>query len=371
MNGPSADRMLIFHHPGTTAFRAPDGVFEAPSSDLLEVQTPHPEGPERIANTAALLERGPAAESLDWRRPEPANDTEILEFHTEEYLDCLKEADRGGQYLTRTTYLPKGGLEGVRLAAGAAIAAANAVMAEEALLAYSLVRPPSHHAQPSAADGYCVVNGTALAALAARASGACRVAIVDWDVHHGNGTQEGFYERDDMLTVSLHMDHGAWGASHPQTGGVDEIGRGAGEGFNLNLPLPFGFGDHGYALVFDRCVAPVLRRFAPEVIVLANGQDASQFDPNGRQCISMAGFHALANRLRAIAQNLCGGKIIIVQEGGYNPAYAPFCAYAVVAGLLSLPIGIDDPLAFYPEDRAAAEGCVDRLLARHPLRSLM
>jgi acetoin utilization deacetylase AcuC-like enzyme len=292
----------------------------------------------------------------------------LLGFHTAAYLAELKEADEAGRWFGRTTYLPAGGMRGVRLAAGAAIEAARDVAAGRERIAYALVRPPFHHAQPDRADGYCFVNGVGLAALAAIDAGCKRVAIIDWDVHHGNGTQEGFYDRDDVLTISLHMDHGSWGAAaHPQTGGVEEIGVRAGEGFNLNLPLTFGAGDHAYALAFERCVEPVVRKFAPDLLVLANGQDANQFDPNGRQMLTMAGFHHLASRLRGLANELSGGRIAVTQEGGYNVAYAPFCAYAVAAGLIGRDLEIPDPLAFYPEDQARAEADIEALIERHPL----
>jgi acetoin utilization deacetylase AcuC-like enzyme len=367
MSTPAKGGMKVFFHEAMLAFRAPDGVFECASSELLEIQTPHAEGPDRIANMRAILQRSPIAGGLRWAEPAPASDEDMLRFHTPEFLAELKDADKEGRWFGRTTYLPAGGLEGVRLAAGAAIAAARDVADGREKVAYALVRPPFHHAQPDRADGYCFVNGVGLAALTAIAAGHKRVAIVDWDVHHGNGTQEGFYGRDNVLTVSLHMDHGAWGASHPQTGGVEEIGEGAGEGFNVNLPLPFGAGDRAYALAFERCVEPIVRKFAPDMIVLANGQDANQFDPNGRQMLTMAGFHDLANRLRALAGELCEGRIAVTQEGGYNIAYAPYCAYAVAAGLIGRELEIPDPLAFYPEDDSCAEADVEALIKRHPL----
>ena len=162
-----------------------------------------------------------------------------------------------------------GSLDAARAAAGTARAAIDQVMAGEGDVAYALVRPPGHHAAPGVADGYCFLNNTALCAQRARDAGAARVAVIDWNVHHGNGTQEGFYERDDVLTVSLHMDHGAWGPSHPQTGKADEIGRGRGRGFNLNVPLPMGSGDEGYARVFEELVVPAVDNFGPEMIVVA------------------------------------------------------------------------------------------------------
>ncbi|MGI9407044.1 MAG: class II histone deacetylase [Hyphomicrobiaceae bacterium] len=359
--------MPVFFHESMLDFRIPDGVFDGLPSELLDIQMAQPERPERLANTVSILKRGPVASHLDWCEARPATDTEILTFHTPEYLQTLEEANVAGRYLTQSTHVPKGGLDAIRRAAGAAIDAARVVVSGEHKLAYALVRPPAHHAQPDTADGYCFVNNCALAALEALGSGAQRVALVDWDVHHGNGAQAGFYHRNDILTVSIHMNHGAWGPTHVQTGDVDEIGEGVGTGFNLNLPLPFGTGDHGYAQVFERCVAPALRRFNPDLIVLVNGQDANQFDPNGRQCVTMAGFHHLADNLRMLANELCNGKVAVTQEGGYNPTYAPYCAYAVAAGLLGLPLEIEDPIAFYPDDPMQAKIHIDQLMERHPL----
>ncbi len=365
----TSERMTVFFDESMLGFRIPDGVFDSLPSDLLDVQMAQPEGPERLANTVSVLKRGPAASYLDWRPARAATDAEILTFHTPAYLAELEEASRVGRHLTRSTYMPPGGLEIVRRGAGAAIDATKAVISGETKLAYALVRPPAHHAKPGTADGYCFVNNCGLAALEALSLGAQRVALVDWDVHHGNGAQDGFYERDDILTISIHMNHGAWGPSHVQTGDVNETGKNAGAGYNLNIPLPFGIGDHGYAQLFERCVDPALRRFKPDLLILVNGQDANQFDPNGRQCVTMAGFHYLACQLRALADELCGGKIVVTQEGGYNPTYAPFCAYAVVAGLLKLPLELEDPIAFYPDDPVQAKNCIDQLIAQHPLLS--
>nr|BFD40864.1 hypothetical protein FFPRI1PSEUD_23630 [Pseudomonas sp. FFPRI_1] len=175
------------------------------------------------------------------------------------------------------------------------------------------------------------------------------MAILDWDVHHGNGTQEGFYEDPTVFTVSLHMDHGAWGESHPQTGGVEEIGRGAGLGYNLNLPLPMGSGDLLYERVLVELATPLLRHFAPHILIIANGLDASQFDPNGRQLLTMQGFNRLARQARALANELCEGRLLVVQEGGYNPAYSAFCLHAATEGFLDRPSSLPDPLAYLPE----------------------
>ncbi len=361
------DRAAVFFDKRMLAYRIPAGVFDSEPSALLEHQIPQPENPERIDNTRSVLERCPIAARLDWHGITPATDEDLLSFHTPAYLDILKEVDRTGGSVTRSTHLSKGELEAVRLSAGAAIDAAKTVMEGRSRIAYALGRPPSHHAQPDVADGYCFVNGVGLAALEALRAGCERVAVIDWDVHHGNGTQEGFYGRDDVLTISMHMDHGAWGPTHVQTGGVEETGSGAGGGCNINLPLPMGSGDVLYNEVFEHCVVPAVKRFAPDMIVLANGQDANQFDPNGRQCVTMKGFHSLGSKLRWLAGDVSDGRVIVTQEGGYNPSYAPLCAYAVMAGLLGEPLDIADPIAFYPEDAAASQRALETLISVHPL----
>ncbi|MDA9008860.1 hypothetical protein N9K16_02750 [Alphaproteobacteria bacterium] len=367
MSDQNQGRMKIIYHEAMTAYCPPPGMFDAEPSDLLDIQMTQPESHEKLANTASVLKRGPVGMHLDWETARSANDAEILTFHTQAYLDQLKEASKTGVYMSASTYIYPDSMKAVLLAAGAAVDAAKAVVSGEYKMAYALVRPPAHHAQPEQADGYCFVNNVGLAVHEALKSGLKRVAVVDWDVHHGNGTQQGFYDRDDVLTISMHMNHGAWGPTHLQTGDVDETGNGTGEGYNLNLPLPMGTGNHGYLTAFDRCVVPALRKFKPDLIVSANGQDANAFDPNGRQCVSMAGFYQLGRRLHSLAEELCDGKIVITQEGGYNPTYAPYCAHAVVEGLLGQKQQLEDPIAFYPDDVDGGEAAVEALVKRHPL----
>jgi acetoin utilization deacetylase AcuC-like enzyme len=359
--------MKIFYDEKMLLHRIPDGIFDSYPSPLLEKQIEQPEGADRIINTVSVLKRGPLGNRLSWGTPVSATDDELLKFHTEEYLQRLKQADKTGEYFSASTYLAKGALETVRLAAGTVLSALRNVLSGEDLMSYAISRPPNHHAQPNMADGYCFINGIGLAALEAIGQGYKKIAIIDWDVHHGNGTQAGFYNRDDILTISMHMDHGSWGTSHPETGGVKEIGVDAGEGFNINFPLPFGSGDKCYTSVFEQCVVPKVQAFKPDLIILANGQDANQFDPNGRQMVTMAGYYQMACQLRELAHEVCGGKLVMTQEGGYNPTYAPLCAYAVVAGLLEAEMEIKDPIAFYPEDSIRAEGDVRTLQEDHPL----
>jgi acetoin utilization deacetylase AcuC-like enzyme len=352
----------VFWHDDVLLHDTGCGLFERAATTLLALQMPHPEGPERISNMKAILERGPIAPRLAWHAGRHATEEELTHFHDPVYVADIKQAAREGRRLTATTLLQPGGWKALLAAVGTTLAAGRHVLAAQRP-AFALVRPPGHHAARAVADGYCFFNQVALAAVDALASGLKRIAIVDWDVHHGNGTQEGFYERDDVLTVSLHMDHGAWGATHPQSGSVDERGSGRGLGFNLNLPLPMGATDSTYLLAFDRLVAPRLRGFRPELIIVAHGVDAGQFDPNGRQLVSMAGFHALAARARALADETCGGRLLIVQEGGYNVAYAAFCVHAAMEGFAGLPPSLPDPLAYLPLAEARAQADVAALQA--------
>ena len=353
----SAETVLdVFWHDDGLFHDTGHGLFEAAASPLLTVQTPHPENADRIRNIKSILQRGPLAPRLTWHTGRHASEREIALFHEAAYIADIKQAAHEGRRLTATTLLHPGSWPALLAAAGTTVDAGRHAR-RSGRPAYALVRPPGHHAAPAVADGYCFINNVGIAAADAVSSGLGRVAVIDWDVHHGNGTQEGFYSRDDVLTISLHMDHGAWGPTHRQSGSVHERGSGKGVGFNLNLPLPMGATDSTYLLAFDRLITPRLRTYRPELIIVALGVDASQFDPNGRQLVTMAGFHALAARTRALADELCEGRLLIVQEGGYNVAYTAFCVHASLEGFARLPCSLPDPLAYMPaaEERARAD----------------
>ncbi len=359
-----SETILTFWHDAVMTHDTGKGVFDAPPSDLLVEQTPHPENALRIANMKRVLEKGPAAKLVDWQPGRLATDTEILRFHTHAYLADLDRANATGREFSRTTRMGPGGMTAIRAAAGTAIAAVESILDGRTRKAHALVRPPGHHAAPAMVDGYCFLNNTALAAETAIARGLERIAILDWDVHHGNGTQTGFYERDDVLTISLHMDHGSWGASHPETGGTEEQGRGRGQGFNVNIPFPMGAGDFAYRHAMERIAIPRIRAFKPNLLIVANGQDANQYDPNGRACLSVKGFYDLAVMARALAEELCGGKLLSVQEGGYHPAYCAFCASATLEGFAGVSLQTPDPIGFLPEDQARARATVEEIARR-------
>jgi acetoin utilization deacetylase AcuC-like enzyme len=342
--------LTVFWHPDVVLHDAGGGVFEAAPSALMAAGESHPESAGRLLNMKAILERGPLAASLEWPPVRLHADEELEMVHTPAYLDDLRQsAAAGGRRFTSTTVLGPRSWPAVVAAASASMEAARAAMARPGVPAYALVRPPGHHAQPACADGYCFVNNAALAAETALRHGAERVVIIDFDVHHGNGTQECFWTRSDVLTISLHMDHGSWGPSHPQTGAVSEFGVGGGRGFNLNLPLPYGTGDTGYARAMREVVGPLVTQYEPDLVIAAIGQDANQFDPNGRQTVTMSGFRTLGEVLRSIADRSADGRLALIQEGGYAVTYAAFCLHATLCGVLGVPTAVEDPLAFLPD----------------------
>ncbi|MEU5402309.1 hypothetical protein ABZ348_23775 [Streptomyces sp. NPDC005963] len=343
------------------------GFWEAAPSALLAESELHPESAPRIRNMKSVLERGPIAERIVWHPGRLATEAELTTVHDRAYVDrvrafCAAEAGTRS-WLTSTTTVTGGSWEPLLAAAGTALAATDAVLDGSCDMAYALIRPPGHHAQPTQADGYCVFGHAALAAQRARERGVERVAVVDWDVHHGNGTQECFYGRSDVLTFSLHMAHGAWGASHPQTGSPDELGRGTGLGYNVNVELPVGAGDRAYADAFERVVLPILRQFQPELIVAASGQDAATFDANGQHNVTMAGFHRIGSLLGEISRELTDGRLVLTQEGGYARSYAAYCLHATLEGLLGQEASLADPIAYVPDDITRGDAAIDRVRA--------
>ncbi len=355
----------VFWHPAVLEHDTGSGLWEAPPSELLDEQELHPESALRIQNMRSVLLRGPLAGRLGWQDGRLAEIAELESVHDPSYVASIKAScDAGGQRLGSTTVLSASSWRPILAAAGTTLAAADAVIAGEAHIAYALVRPPGHHAGPAVADGYCFFNNVALAAERFLAAGAERVAVIDWDVHHGNGTQSCFDDRDDVLTISLHMRHGSWGPSHPETGSPGETGTGNGAGYNVNVELRSGSGDGVYAEAFRRVVEPVLRQYRPDVLVGASGQDASAFDGNGRMNVSMDGFHAIGASIRASAEEL-GGRLLLVQEGGYARTYAAYCLHATLEGVLGADRLLADPIAYMPDDPMHATADIDAVCAVH------
>jgi acetoin utilization deacetylase AcuC-like enzyme len=360
-----AERTIdVFWHPAVLDHDTGSGVFEAADTGLIDTPELHPENAERVRNMHSVLMRGPIAGHLRWRDGREATEAELAAMHDPEYIASLRRTcETGGGRFSSTTIVSPASWIPMLAAAGGALEAARAVLDCETEVAYALVRPPGHHAGPAMTDGYCFFNNSGLAAQLARDRGVPRVAVVDWDVHHGNGTQTCFYGRADVLTISLHMRHGSWGPSHPETGAPDELGEGEGRGFNINVELRPGSGDGAYLAALRRIVLPALRQFQPGLIVGAVGQDASAFDPNGRQNVTMAGFRAIGDTLRRAAGELCGGRLVLVQEGGYARTYAAYCLHATLEGVLGTGPLLDDPLAFMPDDPGHADTDLDLVVS--------
>ena len=332
MEPPS--RIAVFFHPLMLDHDTGSGFFELEASPLLEVVAKHPENADRLRNIVSVLKKGPLAASLDWEQPREATLEDMRHVHSAAHLAMLQEASMTGKRFGVSTVLPQGGWRGISFACGAACGAMDAVLAGTARVAYACVRPPGHHAGPDAVDGYCFVNNTACAAARAAKAGE-RVCVIDVDVHHGNGTQAAFYNRSDVLTCSMHQHMGAWseGTSHPETGDVNEVGAGEGVGFNVNVPLELGSGDAAHLEAFEALIVPEVSAFDPSVLIVALGVDGSQFDPNGRQALTMSGYFNMGRAILQLATKHTGGRIVVVQEGGYELSYAAFCVHAFLEGV--------------------------------------
>ncbi|GMG98411.1 hypothetical protein Nepgr_000251 [Nepenthes gracilis] len=361
---PSGERIHVFWDDGMLKHDTGRGVFDTGMDPgFLDVLEKHPENEDRLRNMVSILRRGPISPFISWHAGRPAAISELLNFHTPEYINELEEANKaGGKALCCGTFLNPGSWDAALLAAGTTISAMKYILDGHGKIAYALVRPPGHHAQPTRADGYCFLNNAGLAVRLALSTGFSKVAVVDIDVHHGNGTAEGFYRSNKVLTISLHMNHGSWGPSHTQSGSIDELGEGEGFGYNLNIPLPNGTGDRGYEYTMNELVVPAVSKFRPNVIVLVVGLDSSAFDPNGRQCLTMDGYREIGRIVRSLSETHCDGRLLAVQEGGYHVTYAAYCLHAMLEGVLNVqrPL-LSDPIAYYPEDESFTVEVIDAM----------
>ncbi|MFQ5439212.1 MAG: class II histone deacetylase, partial [Paracoccaceae bacterium] len=271
-----------------------------------------------------------------------ATEADLSRIHPLPFLEKFKEmSDAGGGELGLRTPFAQGGFEIAALSAGLATAALSSVLAGTHKNAYALSRPPGHHCLPEFPNGFCLLANIAIAIEAARANRlAQRIAVLDWDVHHGNGTQHIFYGRDDVLTVSIHQEN-----NYPlNSGAILERGEGAGEGFAVNIPLPPGCGDATYLEAITRLALPAIRRFQADVIVVACGFDASAFDPLAHMLVSADGFGSMTRAVMDLADEICDGRVVMVHEGGYSEVYVPFCGHRVIAELAGSNIKAPDPL---------------------------
>jgi acetoin utilization deacetylase AcuC-like enzyme len=245
--------------------------------------------------------------------PRPVGDEELARVHDRDYLTMIRETAGRAVALDPDTFTSPDSYEVALLAAGAAVSAVEHVLNERGAPALAMVRPPGHHAERSRAMGFCLFNNIAVAAAHARAGGVQRVAVVDFDVHHGNGTQWMFYEDPSVLFISSHQF-----PFYPGTGAADEVGARKGLGFTVNIPLEAGATDADFERVYAGVVAPVLRQFRPELLLVSAGFDAHTDDPVGGMRLTTAQFARLTARLASVADECCSGRIAVITEGGYD-----------------------------------------------------
>lgn len=332
---------------------------------LLHTDPSHVERAERLQSILRALDTSGVRGMVQQLAPRHATRAELLAAHTARHVEQIHSyAARGEGYIDSDTYMVEGSLDAALLAAGGAIVAVETVLNGTASNAFALVRPPGHHATPERAMGFCLFNNIAIAARAAIQSGGMqRVAIVDYDVHHGNGTQDILYADGQILFCSTHA-----APYYPGTGRFDEQGAGDGRGATLNVPLPYGTGDVGYQRVFEQIIIPAVRRFQPDLIMVSAGYDAHWSDPIGPMVVSVQGFATMTQMLYQLAGEICDGRIVLVLEGGYNLDAVGASALASVQVLLGQQPQPDDMGRI-----TASEPDLSRLIAtikqQHPLVS--
>lgn len=301
-----------------------------------------PDTPETKRRIYSLVQTSGLGLKLTQLHPLMATDEELCRLHDPGYVERVKQAGAAGGVVGESVSIGEGGFEVAALAAGGCLAAVDAVLEGRMDNAYALVRPAGHHAEAGRGRGFCVFGNTALAALHAKVThGVARLAIIDWDVHHGNGTEDAFYDDPDVLTVSVHQD-----GNYPEgRGGLEDRGEGAGLGANINVPLPPGSGHEAYVKVIETVVLPALRRFRPELIMIASGVDASARDPMGRMLCSAETFRTMTALMMGAAAELTDGRLVACHEGGYSPTHAPFCTLSIIETLAGHRTTVTDPMA--------------------------
>ncbi|XP_020215842.1 histone deacetylase 14 [Cajanus cajan] len=347
-------------------------------------QESHPESHFRVPAIVNALEemqltykfRG--SEVIELQHFEPASVDDIASVHAKAYVSGLEKVmdqavekglifvdGSGPTYATATTFQ-----ESI-IAAGAGLALVDSVVAaskikRDAPTGFALIRPPGHHAVPQGPMGFCIFGNVAIAArYAQRVHGLKRVFIIDFDVHHGNGTNDAFYTDPDVFFLSFHQD-----GSYPGTGKFDEVGSGDGEGTTLNLPLPGGSGDTAIRTVFDEVIVPCAQRFQPDIILVSAGYDGHVLDPLANLQYTTGTYYMLASSIKQLAKDLCGGRCVFFLEGGYNLkslSYSVADTFRALLGDPSLASEFDDPNILYEEPSTKVKQAIQRIKHIHSL----
>ncbi len=344
----------MWHDQGNNA-----GVLPA----TFPVQPGRPyEAPETKRRLKNLLDACGMSDQLVNIPAQEATIQELLRTHSAEYLDRLQHLNEVGGPAGMDAPVTPGSYDIARLAAGGCIAAVDAILDGRIANAYALVRPPGHHAEADTGKGFCLLNNGAIAAKHALEAGDVeRVAIVDWDVHHGNGVQKIFWDDPAVLTISIHQEL----TFPPDSGGLDETGADSARGTNINIPLPPGSGWGAYEAAFQRVVIPAVRAFQPGLIIVASGYDAGFHDPLGRMLLHSGAFRHMTEMILEIANVCCDGRILVTHEGGYSEANVPFDALAVFEALSGIDSGVKDPFLdiFQPYPWQALQGHQEQVIA--------
>jgi acetoin utilization deacetylase AcuC-like enzyme len=295
----------------------------------------HPEKPERLATVLRHLDRTGISRRNPLKPVRPATDEELLRVHSAEHLAAVEAfTAKGGGQIEADTWISPGSALAARLAAGAVVDAVSSVIEGPDRRAFCAVRPPGHHARPTNPMGFCLFGGVAVAAAdAVDRLGLSRVLIVDWDVHHGNGTQEMFYNDSRVSFLSIHRY-----PFYPGSGAADETGTGRGLGFTKNVPLAFGTARKDYLAAFRSSLEAMADRVKPELVILSAGFDAHADDPVGSLGLEVEDFEAMTLDILQVAETHAKGRIVSVMEGGYN---VPILAGCVAAHLLAMGAAAD------------------------------
>ncbi|MCU0633220.1 MAG: histone deacetylase [Methanolinea sp.] len=303
---------------------------------LHEQSRDHPERRERLSYTLdQIREEGlwdhPSVKILT---PHEAPMEAVARVHHPEYLGFLEEASRRGGFIDFDTNVPVDLFSHALLAAGGALRAADAVLSGEVINAFALVRPPGHHARQGTGAGFCYLNNIAIMVRHVQQQGVRKVMILDWDAHHGDGTQQIFYEDATVLFSSIHQM-----PFYPGSGHVDEIGSGAGTGYSVNMPVPAGTGDESYHYLFDTVIAPLAEEFSPELIAVSAGQDNHFTDPLTGLALTARGYAELMKKAVGLAEELCKGRLVAVLEGGYSvEGGLPYTNLGIIAAMAGLDL---------------------------------
>jgi acetoin utilization deacetylase AcuC-like enzyme len=318
-----------------------DWAIYVPPAGLVEPDV-HIDNPKRTARLRRLIAKVGLDRRLDVIAPRPATVEELEAVHSPEHVERMRAVSEAGCGDAGGGFTPMNGesYDLALLSAGSVLTCVERVLNGEAHRAYAIGRRSGHHASRDTGYGFCIFNNVAVAARAAQRAGIERVAIVDIDAHHGNGTEAIFYDDPSVLTISVHEDR-----MFPiETGGREARGGPGAEGSNINVPLAPGTGDGGYLYAIDRIVVPALDAYKPEFLLVVAGVDGSMYDPLSTFALTAAGFATVAERLVGVGEEYAGGRIVFEQEGGYSPVYAPFCWLALLETLAGAPRS-DDPFA--------------------------